>query len=229
MGNDELSIGVIALVFGVPVFLFVSLVLLMGGRKGKEEKLLSRLIDRHELALISNWNRVVYTDEYGTTHYDKWPEEVSRFIESSGFQHSSLNRSEVLNFVTEKIAAKVARMKRIKNYLETGDPYDFERKCAELLKKYGWEAMTTKKSGDQGADILATKNGKSVAIQCKLHSKPVGNKAVQEALSGKLFNSVGYAAVVASNGYTHAAKQLAQKTDVVLLTSSSLSKLEKYI
>ncbi|PCH61801.1 MAG: hypothetical protein COC19_04140, partial [SAR86 cluster bacterium] len=96
----------------------------------------------------------------------------------------------------------------------TGDPYDFERKCAELLKKYGWDAITTKKSGDQGADIIAIKNGKSVAIQCKLHSKPVGNKAVQEALSGKLFNSVGYAAVVASNGFTYSAKQLAQKTDV---------------
>lgn len=229
MGNDELSIGMIILVFGVPIFLFVSLMLYFGGGKNREEKVLTRLIDKHELPLISNWNRVVYTDEYGTTHYDKWPEEVARFIESSGFQYSSLGRPEVLNFVTEKIAAKVASMKRIKDYLEAGDPYDFERKCAELLKKYGWEAMTTKKSGDQGADILATKDGKSVAIQCKLYSKPVGNKAVQEALSGKLFNSVGYAAVVASNGYTHSAKQLAQKTDVILLTSSSLSKLEKYI
>ncbi len=229
MGNEELSIGVIVLVFGVPVFLFVSLMLYFGGGKSKEEKVLDKLIDRHELPLISNWNRVVYTDEYGTTHYDKWPEEVARFIESSGFQFSTLKHAEVTSLVTEKIAAKVASMKRIKDYLETGDPYDFERKCAELLKKYGWEAMTTKKSGDQGADIIATKGGKSVAIQCKLYSKPVGNKAVQEALSGKLYNSVGYAAVVASNGFTYSAKKLAQKTDVVLLTSSSLSKLEKYI
>jgi len=229
MGNDELSLGMMFLVFGVPVFLFVCLALYFGGVKNREENALSRLVDKHELPLISNWNRAVYTDEYGTTHYDKWPEEVSRFLESSGFHYSSLKGAEVLNLVTEKIGRKVANMEKIKIYLETGDPYDFERKCAELLKKYGWEAMTTKKSGDQGADILATKDGKSVAIQCKLHSKPVGNKAVQEALSGKLFNSVGYAAVVASNGYTHAAKKLAQKTDVILLTSSSLSKLEKYI
>ena len=229
MGNDELSAGMMFLVFGVPIFLFVSLVLYFGGGKRREENVLNKLIDKHELPLISNWNRVVYTDEYGTTHFEKWPEEVSRFIESSGFQYSSLKGSEVLNLVTERIAAKVASMAKIKSYLETGDPYDFERKCAELLKKYGWDAITTKKSGDQGADIIAIKNGKSVAIQCKLHSKPVGNKAVQEALSGKLFNSVGYAAVVASNGFTYSAKQLAQKTDVILLTSSSLSKLEKYI
>ena len=62
-----------------------------------------------------------------------------------------------------------------------GDGLDYERYCAERLVRAGWRAHRTPASGDQGADIVAVRDGLRLVVQCKRLSKPVGNAAVQEA------------------------------------------------
>ena len=70
--------------------------------------------------------------------------------------------------------------------------------------------------------MLAKRQGVSVVIQCKLHSKPVGNAAVQEALAGQLFMGATYAAVVSNQPYTASARELATRTKVMLLSNNDL-------
>ena len=56
--------------------------------------------------------------------------------------------------------------------------YEYEEYCANYLKKNGYTNITvTKGSGDHGVDIIACKNGKKYAIQCKYYSNPVSNAA----------------------------------------------------
>ena len=55
----------------------------------------------------------------------------------------------------------------------------------EVLGARGWTVADTPASGDFGADLIAEKDGKRIAIQAKRYSKPVGNKAVNEALGGR--------------------------------------------
>ena len=63
------------------------------------------------------------------------------------------------------------------------DGPEFEAYVALVLKDNGFRHVElTKGSGDQGADILAERNGRSYAIQCKNYEGAVGNFAVQEAL-----------------------------------------------
>jgi HJR/Mrr/RecB family endonuclease len=38
-------------------------------------------------------------------------------------------------------------------------PFEFERRCAEAMQFSGWIAQTTKSTGDQGADVIASKRG----------------------------------------------------------------------
>jgi HJR/Mrr/RecB family endonuclease len=89
-------------------------------------------------------------------------------------------------------------------------PIEFETCCADYLSAR-WNAKLTQTSGDQGVDVLARKNGKLVVLQCKLHSKPICNKAVQEALAGKTYASAHFAAVISNQGYTKAAHELSKK------------------
>lgn len=69
--------------------------------------------------------------------------------------------------------------------------YQFEEYIANLLKRIGYtNVKVTSGSGDNGADVLAEKNGITYAIQCKwsLYGKNnIGNKAIQEIFSGKTF------------------------------------------
>ena len=103
------------------------------------------------------------------------------------------------------------------------DPYLFEKSVEENFELFGWEAQGTPKSGDQGADVIAELNGYKVIVQCKLYSKPVGNKAVQEVISANQFFHGNLALVVSNASFTKSAKQLADSTDVILLHYSLLS------
>jgi len=111
--------------------------------------------------------------------------------------------------------------------VEEMSPWDYERHCAELLQGLGWTARVTKGSGDQGTDVLAEKDGVRVVLQCKKYAKPVGNKAVQEALAAMKFEDAEFAAVVSNVTFTPAAQALGQKGGVALLHHSELDRLEE--
>ena len=105
-------------------------------------------------------------------------------------------------------------------------PTQFEHSCADVLRSAGWEANVTKASGDQGADVVATKGGRKVVVQCKLYSSPVGNYAVQEIHAAKGIYSAQHAVVVTNNAYTRSAKEAARALDVHLMHHYNLHELE---
>ena len=95
--------------------------------------------------------------------------------------------------------------------------HKFEYKCAKMLRRKGFHHVeVTKKSGDQGVDILAYKGFSKYAIQCKYYSYPVGNKAVQEAYAGANFYDCDKAMVMTNLTFTRSATELAQKLEVEL-------------
>ncbi|HIH73038.1 MAG: Uncharacterized protein XD43_1198 [Thermococcales archaeon 44_46] len=98
----------------------------------------------------------------------------------------------------------------------------FERIIAEKLKKQGYTVELTPKSGDFGADIIARKGNKKIAIQVKNQKKPAGVRAVHEALGGKLYYKCNEAWVVSRSGFTKSAEKLARKARVKLITAQEL-------
>lgn len=103
----------------------------------------------------------------------------------------------------------------------------FETVAAALLSEAGFEVDHIGTTGDQGADLIARKEGLSFAIQCKDYSAPVGNGAVQQALSAKAYYQADYAAVCAPNGFTKSAKSLGSTAGVILITPTLLPELYK--
>jgi hypothetical protein len=93
---------------------------------------------------------------------------------------------------------------------------DFEKFVAELFTKMGYSAEVTKASGDQGIDVIASKNGSSIGIQAKCYSGSVGNSAIQEVVAGKTHYKLDKALVVTNSFFTESAQQLAQSNSVIL-------------
>lgn len=95
--------------------------------------------------------------------------------------------------------------------------YEFENFCAEILRKNGFDNIdVTPKSGDQGVDILAMKDGVKYAIQCKCYSSNVGNTSVQEVHAGKNFYNCHVGVVMTNAEFTPSAISLAAATGVLL-------------
>lgn len=98
----------------------------------------------------------------------------------------------------------------------------FEGFVADIFRAMGHRVTVLGRVGDQGVDIVVNPGGERVAIQCKNHSKPVGNKAVQEVYAGARYHRCVEAWVVAPAGYTRGAKELAKSTGVSLYDADSM-------
>ena len=102
---------------------------------------------------------------------------------------------------------------------------EFEQYVALVLADNGFKhVQVTKGSGDQGADVLAERNGISYAIQCKNYEGAVGNYAVLEAYAAAQFYRCDRAAVICPGEFTRGAKELAEATGVTLWDGAWLSR-----
>ena len=104
--------------------------------------------------------------------------------------------------------------------------HEFEQYCATLLRKLNFSNVkVTKGSGDQGVDVIAEKDGKRYAIQCKRYSSTLGNSPIQEVNAGMLFYHCQVAAVMTNQYFTSGAKQLAKVTGVLLWDRDELIRM----
>lgn len=110
--------------------------------------------------------------------------------------------------------------------IDSMDGHEFERWCASLLRRNGFSKVElTAGSGDQGVDIVAEKDGIYFAIQCKCYSSDLGNKPIQEVYAGKEMYRCQVAAVMTNRYFTSGAKDLAEKTRVLLWDRDKLKDL----
>lgn len=131
------------------------------------------------------------------------------------------NRLSDNNLHDAQICLKIVRdYEAVAGKIEETDQmegHQFEFWCASLLKKSGFSNVeVTPGSGDQGVDIVAVKDGIHYAIQCKCYSSDLGNTPIQEVFAGKEMYGCQVGAVMTNRYFTSGAKQLAEKTRVLL-------------
>lgn len=194
-------------------------------RKRKALQLALRELHAHQQILSIKKYQLCYKDDYGSIIKDKWHKEIQHFIKNK--IQPILSQHHLLTFlpvIKKKLMKEINKLTKNNYYKQKKlsftsslKPLEYEKYCAYLLQQIGWEAKVTTASGDQGADVIATKNGKKLVLQCKLYKKPVGNKAVQEVIAAQKFYYADYAAVVSNASYTISARQLASSVNIALL------------
>jgi HJR/Mrr/RecB family endonuclease len=102
---------------------------------------------------------------------------------------------------------------------------DFETAVGRILLENGWHVGATAATGDQGADIIATKGERKVIIQAKRYTGAVGNKAVQEVVGAIPFYEGTEGCVVTNSTFTPAARALAQKNNIRLIDGSRFQEI----
>lgn len=115
------------------------------------------------------------------------------------------------------------------SYIDKMEGHEFEQFTAGLLRKLGYERVeVTPGSGDQGVDVIAVKDGKRYAIQCKRYAQKLGNKPVQEVFAGKTIYGCSIAVVLTNNYFTEGAKEAARATGVELWDRDTLRRMMDY-
>lgn len=106
----------------------------------------------------------------------------------------------------------------------------FEKLCSRMLFRLGFsDIQLTKTIGDQGVDIIATKNDIQYAFQCKCYSSDIGNHSVQEVHAGKSMYHCHVGVVITNRYFTSGAKELAKATGTLLWDRDKLKSILQFI
>lgn len=110
--------------------------------------------------------------------------------------------------------------------IDNMEGHEFEYWCADILRRNGYCNVTvTRGSGDQGVDVLAERGGIKYAVQCKRYSSDLSNTPIQEVYAGKDFYGCQIGVVMTNSHFTKGARELAEKTGVLLWDREELIKL----
>lgn len=97
-------------------------------------------------------------------------------------------------------------------------PSDFEALVTNLMSRKFDAARTTKKSGDFGADVIATKGNKKIVVEVKRYKKGnnVGNSYVNNLIAAKDYYDADACIFVTTSDFTRAARTIAKRSGVEL-------------
>lgn len=110
------------------------------------------------------------------------------------------------------------------NQVDSLTPYQFEDWVTRFLNLNGFNAVTTKRSRDFGADSIAYKDNKKFVISCKKYSGNLGIKCVQEIIGAMDYYEANEGWVVSTS--PHFSKQacdLAKSRNIRLFTKNDLA------
>lgn len=102
---------------------------------------------------------------------------------------------------------------------------DFEHLIVRLYNAMGYISKRTGGSGDQGADVIASKDGVNVLIQAKCYLNPVNNEAVQQANTALSYHGCSKAVVITTSTFTTGAIDLAKANSVELIDGERLRRM----
>jgi hypothetical protein len=103
---------------------------------------------------------------------------------------------------------------------------EFERFVGKLYARLGYNVSFTQGGADQGVDLILCKDGRKIAVQAKRWNGSVGNKAVQEAIAGKLYYGCSHGMIVTTSTFSNSAVVLAAKDPTIsLVDGTALRKL----
>jgi len=105
--------------------------------------------------------------------------------------------------------------------------YEFEEYLKNLFGLLGYTAVQTSLSGDQGADLILSKDDEKIVVQAKKYDGKVSNKAVQEIAAAKNYYEVDRAMIVTNSSFTKSAIELAFSNDVELWDGRKLKSVIK--
>jgi restriction system protein len=188
--------------------------------------------------------KVSILDDYGDENWDALPTEMNAVLRKIAKKEGATERN-IQEFLKkdnpwyvgqeypilrkkldEEFRLRHSRPRPRAREYDSMSGVEFETHIAQALQQKGYTVCGTPATGDQGADLIAKKNGRTVVIQAKRYSAPVGNRAVQEVISAKQFYRATEGWVVTNSTFTPSAKALAQRSGIRLIDGEGLDPIE---
>lgn len=98
----------------------------------------------------------------------------------------------------------------------------FERALANLYKKMGYSVQQTKASGDEGIDLILSKEDKTTVVQCKGYAKPIGISAARDLYGTMIHCKADSAVLACPAGFTKVVENFVTDKPIQLISADDL-------
>lgn len=200
---------------------------------------------KYKHVLYEKKRQLTRVNEYGFEDTKEWDAEVTTFArEVVGHHPQTANGNPALAVALIHLVSAFMVDSALKDAAEgtthssgpaepvvssTRKGIDFEQHCMSVLQEGGWAPVSTPKTGDKGVDIVATKRGLRIAVQCKSWGANVGSSAVQQIYTGSKFYDADAAVLLSETPLTAQAEEIARKLHVIAATVEDIPTLEVII
>jgi vacuolar-type H+-ATPase subunit E/Vma4 len=190
--------------------------------------------------------KVSVLDDYGDENWNVLPEEIhkcltkiaarEKWIDISKASPSSPLKKALGGYMTPTARSLASSLdsefriyhearKRLPNSAQdfrTLRNIEFEIYVRRKLEAAGYTVVGTRVTGDQGADFIAKRNGRTIAIQAKGYTGTVGNSAVQEIVGALRLYNADEGWVVTNSAFSRSARELAHANKIRLIDGNDL-------
>ena len=104
---------------------------------------------------------------------------------------------------------------------------NFELEVTKRLKQFGYGAVNTKLSGDEGVDIVVNNLDKKFIIQCKAMKDKIGPAFVRDFVGTISIQGATGGMIISLNGFSNGALEAANYSNLHLLSANEFILLEK--
>lgn len=102
-------------------------------------------------------------------------------------------------------------------------PFKFEDYIAKLYKNMGYSVKQTKRTGDGGKDMIATKNGQTYFVECKRYSDPVNVHKMRDFVGACVLGGKDVKGIyVTTSSFTNDAKSAANRIGIQMIDGNKL-------
>jgi len=112
-------------------------------------------------------------------------------------------------------------------------PQEFENATAEIFRRTGFRSDVTSYSGDQGIDIVLSKNDTTIGVQCKRYrpDKKIGPAFIREFAGSLDGSNLQEGIFVTTSNFTPAARQAAKDSQyrIRLMNGNQLADLKNKV
>ncbi len=193
-------------------------------RNNRQEDYLKNFINRFGFEGVKNkgWS-------YRNRNFD-WDRvnDLKKILKESRVTSKEDDTLELLRFYIQENEEKLTRESICKQPQKFTDlsGEDFEKLLYRLFEAMGYKTEWIGKSGDQGGDLIANKDGERILIQAKCYRNwSTGNDAVQQAVGAMKYYNCNKVTVVTTSYFTNQAIALARANNVELIFKKRLQEL----
>ena len=126
---------------------------------------------------------------------------------------------------TARLEVERARRRKFEDYWLSLNGTEFEREMARVLRALGYRVKSTPGSGDGGVDLILTRSGKTIVVQCKAHKNPVGPAIARELFGSMIHFKADQAILACTGGFTGGVKDFVRDKPIGLISLSELVRL----